>query len=185
MQHAPSNPGVLAEEHPARYNLSIRSYSHAFYHLHESAIATNLSASSPRPLSPNPPATDVLSCRKDGTNEELRGVYRFVKRSVLLPCSFPANILISGIFSMVVFHPFSTARESVLAMWSLAAQVRRPVPDACLPELFVLLHGVLFTNIQFNDFKRVLERFQEKLEIGGKFGRSLSLLTLTKQTLPL
>ena len=127
----------------------------------------------------------LLSRDKDGTDEELRGVYHFVKRSVLSPCSFPANVLISGIFSMVAFHPFSTARESVLAMWSPAAQARRQVPDARLPELFVLLHGMLFTNIQLDDFKRVLERFQEKLEIGGKFGRSLSLLTLTKQTLPL
>ncbi|EJF65625.1 hypothetical protein DICSQDRAFT_77263 [Dichomitus squalens LYAD-421 SS1] len=89
-----------------------------------------------------------LLCRdKDGTDEELRGVYHFVK-------------------SMVAFHPFSTARESVLAMWSPAAQARRQAPDARLTELFVLLHGMLFTNIQLDDFKRVLERFQEKLEIG-------------------
>ncbi|KAI9064193.1 hypothetical protein FKP32DRAFT_1603074 [Trametes sanguinea] len=89
-----------------------------------------------------------LLCRdKDGTDEELRGVYHFVK-------------------SMVAFHPFSTARESVLAMWSPTAQARRQAPDARLTELFVCLHGMLFTNIQLDDFKRVLERFQEKLQIG-------------------
>ncbi|KAI0670612.1 hypothetical protein C8Q78DRAFT_1170843 [Trametes maxima] len=89
-----------------------------------------------------------LLCRdKDGTDEELRGVYHFVK-------------------SMVAFHPFSTARESVLAMWSPSAQARRQAPDARLTELFVCLHGMLFTNIQLDDFKRVLERFQEKLQIG-------------------
>ncbi|KAL1941675.1 hypothetical protein VTO73DRAFT_7114 [Trametes versicolor] len=33
-------------------------------------------------------------------------------------------------------------------------------------ELFVCLHGMLFTNIQFDNFKLVLKRFQEKLEIG-------------------
>ncbi|OJT14129.1 Telomerase-binding protein EST1A [Trametes pubescens] len=89
-----------------------------------------------------------LLCRdKDGTDEELRGVYHFVK-------------------SMVAFHPFSTARESVLAMWSPTAQARRQAPDARLSELFVCLHGMLFTNIQLDDFKLVLERFREKLEIG-------------------
>ncbi|KAH9853995.1 hypothetical protein C2E23DRAFT_727275 [Lenzites betulinus] len=89
-----------------------------------------------------------LLCRdKDSTDEELRGVYHFVK-------------------SMIAFHPFSTARESVLAMWSPSAQARRQAPDARLSELFVCLHGMLFTNIQLDDFKRVLERFQEKLEIG-------------------
>ncbi|KAI0637215.1 hypothetical protein C8Q77DRAFT_554722 [Trametes polyzona] len=89
-----------------------------------------------------------LLCRdKDGTDEELRGVYHFVK-------------------SMVAFHPFSTARESVLAMWSPTAQARRQAPDARLTELFVCLHGMLFTNIQLDDFKRVLERFREKLQIG-------------------
>ncbi len=71
---------------------------------------------------------------------------------------------------MVAFHPFSMVRKSVLTMWSPAVQARRQVPDARLPELFVLLHGMLFTNIQLDDFKRVLERFQEKLEIGGKIG---------------
>ena len=76
---------------------------------------------------------------------------------------------------MVAFHPFSTARESVLAMWSPALQARRQAPDARLTELFVLLHGMLFTNIQLDDFKRVLERFQEKLQIGGKcYGRCYS-----------
>ena len=69
---------------------------------------------------------------------------------------------------MVVFHPFSTAHESVLGMWTQPLQVRRQAPDASLTELFVGLHGMLFTNIQLNDFKRVLERFQEKLQIGGQ-----------------
>lgn len=74
---------------------------------------------------------------------------------------------------MVAFHPFSTACESVLAMWSPTTQARRQAPDARLSELFVCLHGMLFTNIQLNDFKLVLERFEEKLEIGGKFATAL------------
>ena len=68
----------------------------------------------------------------------------------------------------VAFHPFSTARESVLGMWTPTLQARRQAPDASLTELFVLLHGMLFTNIQLDDFKWVLERFQEKLQIGDK-----------------
>ena len=66
---------------------------------------------------------------------------------------------------MVAFHPFSTARESVLGMWTPTLQARR---HSSLTELFVLLYGLLFTNIQLDDFKRVLERFQEKLQIGGE-----------------
>ena len=53
-------------------------------------------------------------------------------------------------------------------MWSPTAQARRQAPDARLTEIFVCLHGMLFTNIQLDDFKRVLERFQEKLQIGGE-----------------
>ncbi|KAI0721532.1 hypothetical protein C8T65DRAFT_705109 [Cerioporus squamosus] len=89
-----------------------------------------------------------LLCRdKDSADEDLRGVYHFVK-------------------SMIALHPFSTARESILGMWSPTAQARRQVPEARLTDLFVCLHGMLFTNIQLDDFKRVLARFQEKLQIG-------------------
>ena len=41
-------------------------------------------------------------------------------------------------------------------------------PNASLTELFVGLHGTPFTIIQLDDFKRMLERFREKLQIGGK-----------------
>ena len=45
-----------------------------------------------------------------------------------------------------------------------AAKGPRRVADVTLRHG---LHGMLFTNIQLDDFKRVLERFQEKLQIGG------------------
>ncbi|KAH9951368.1 hypothetical protein B0H21DRAFT_718709 [Amylocystis lapponica] len=90
----------------------------------------------------------LLSRDKDGGEEELRGVYHFVK-------------------SMITLHPFTTSRESILQLWSSAAQARRQAPDARLTELFVLLHGMLFTNIQLDDFSRVLARFEEKLQIDG------------------
>lgn len=69
---------------------------------------------------------------------------------------------------MIALHPFTTARESILGMWSQQAQARRQVPEARLTDLFVCLHGMLFTNIQLDDFKPVLARFQEKLQIGGR-----------------
>src|SRR6266540_1844652 len=68
---------------------------------------------------------------------------------------------------MTTLHPFSTSRESVLPMWSQAAQAWRSGPDARASELFILLHGMLFTNIQLDDFQPTLARFVERLEIEG------------------
>ncbi|PCH38362.1 hypothetical protein WOLCODRAFT_115327 [Wolfiporia cocos MD-104 SS10] len=90
----------------------------------------------------------LLSRDKDGHEEELRGMYHFIK-------------------SMIAFRPFDTSRESILQLWSPLAQKRRQAPEAGLTELFVLLHGMLFTNIQLDDFRGVLERFDEKLKIEG------------------
>ena len=73
-----------------------------------------------------------------------------------------------GVSSAVALHPFSTGRESMLGMWTRLLQAWRQAPNESLTELFVGLYGMLFTNIQLDDFKRVLERFQEKLQIGGK-----------------
>ncbi|KAH7930887.1 hypothetical protein BV22DRAFT_1054224 [Leucogyrophana mollusca] len=81
-------------------------------------------------------------------SEELRAVYHFIK-------------------SMTTLHPFSTSRESILPIWSSAAQARRSLPDARVTELFILLHGMLFTNIQLDDFQPTLARFLERLEIEG------------------
>ncbi|KAG0705195.1 hypothetical protein DFH29DRAFT_908006, partial [Suillus ampliporus] len=81
-------------------------------------------------------------------NEELRAVYHFVK-------------------SMTTLHTFSTSRESILPIWSSSAQSRRSQPDARVSELFVLLHGMLFTNIQLDDFSPTLARFLERIEIEG------------------
>jgi protein SMG6 len=68
---------------------------------------------------------------------------------------------------MTTLHPFSTSRESVLPIWSSTSQTRRTQPDARAPELFVLLHGMLFTNIELDDFTPTLARFLERLEIEG------------------
>jgi hypothetical protein len=79
---------------------------------------------------------------RDVEGEELRAVYHFVK-------------------SMTTLHPFPTSRESILSIWSHAAQARRSVPDAKASDLFILLHGMLFTNIQLDDFQPTLARFIE------------------------
>ncbi|KAH7889781.1 hypothetical protein F5I97DRAFT_588082 [Phlebopus sp. FC_14] len=88
----------------------------------------------------------LLSREVEG--EELRAVYHFIK-------------------SMTTLHPFSTSRESVLPIWSSTAQSRRSQPDARVSDLFVLLHGMLFTNIQLDDFQPTLSRFLERLEMEG------------------
>ena len=72
---------------------------------------------------------------------------------------------------MIAIRPFETARESVLPLWSQAAQARRSAPDARAPELFVLLHGMLFTNIQLDDFSSTLARLLERLRIEEPEGR--------------
>jgi protein SMG6 len=46
-------------------------------------------------------------------------------------------------------------------------QARRSVPDAKASNLFILLHGVLFTNIQLDNFQPTLAHFIERLEIEG------------------
>ena len=66
---------------------------------------------------------------------------------------------------MTTLHPFPTSRESILPIWSLQAQARRSTPDAHTSELFVLLHGMIFTNIQLDDFLPMLARFMERLRL--------------------
>ncbi|KAH9057140.1 hypothetical protein EDB83DRAFT_2390413 [Lactarius deliciosus] len=94
---------------------------------------------------------------REAEGEELRGVYHFVK-------------------SMIAIRPFETARESVLPMWSQTAQARRSAPDARAPELFVLLHGMLFTNIQLDDFSSTLARLVERLRIEEPEGREWAMM---------
>ncbi|KAG8833910.1 hypothetical protein FRC17_009869 [Serendipita sp. 399] len=85
----------------------------------------------------------------DAPNEELRGVYHFVK-------------------SMTANHPYATSREAILTLFSKPAQQRRNLAaDAKSPELFVLLHGMLFTNIQLDDFQPTLVRYLERLQLDG------------------
>jgi protein SMG6 len=103
--------------------------------------------------------------------EELRAVYHFVKRCACLFFYVSLRVISLLCVSMMAAHPFTTSRETVLQMWSAAAQSRRQAPDAGLTDLFLLLQGMIFTNIQLDDFKSVLARFEEKLQLEGEHPR--------------
>jgi protein SMG6 len=68
---------------------------------------------------------------------------------------------------MTALHPFPTSRESILPLWSAPRQSSRAQPDARVSDLFVLLHGMMFTHIQLDDFQPTLARLLERLEIDG------------------
>ena len=63
---------------------------------------------------------------------------------------------------MTTIHLFSTSQESI---WSLTAQSGQFEPDVMVMELFVLLHGMLFTNIQLDDFAPTPSCFLKRLKI--------------------
>ena len=104
-------------------------------------------------------------CKEFGEGEELRGLYHFIKRYA--PTTPPPNSphTFTSFRSMTTLQPFTTARESILALWSPSAQLRRSSPEAHVPDLFILLHGMLFTNIQLDDFQSTLSRLLERLQI--------------------
>ncbi|KAF9232140.1 hypothetical protein BU15DRAFT_81571 [Melanogaster broomeanus] len=82
-------------------------------------------------------------------NEELRAVYHFHQEHDY-PCT-----------------RFRHLANQFSPIWSPTAQSRRSQADATVPDLFVLLHGMLFTNIELDDFTPTLARFLERLEIEG------------------
>jgi hypothetical protein len=51
--------------------------------------------------------------------------------------------------------------EAVLFICLSSARPQRSQPNARIPELFVLLHSMLFTNIQLDDFSPALAHFSE------------------------
>ena len=66
--------------------------------------------------------------------------------------------------SLVVTHQYTTSRESLLPLFGTHLQSQRSLPEATAMDLFVRLHGMLFTKIDLDDFKPVLARFMERLE---------------------
>lgn len=64
-------------------------------------------------------------------------------------------------------HPFEMAHELVLPLWSQVTNctARCLAPTASTLELFIVLHGMLFTNIQLDGFSTTLVRLLEHLDI--------------------
>ncbi|OAV94442.1 hypothetical protein PTTG_03077 [Puccinia triticina 1-1 BBBD Race 1] len=65
--------------------------------------------------------------------------------------------------SLTAAHPYLPARESILPFFEQEHQSRRSRPEVSINDLFVHLHGMLFTKIQLDDFDSELARFMEKL----------------------
>ncbi|WVQ99451.1 hypothetical protein IAU59_006586 [Kwoniella sp. CBS 9459] len=86
----------------------------------------------------------ALLCR-DVKGEEGRALHHFVK-------------------SMTVTHEFPTSRESILPLFDSALQSQRSLPEATAHDLFIRLHGMLFTKISLDDFSAVMSRYTERLE---------------------
>ncbi|WVN88376.1 uncharacterized protein L203_103582 [Cryptococcus depauperatus CBS 7841] len=66
--------------------------------------------------------------------------------------------------SMVVTHEYSISRENILPLFDSALQSQRSLPEATALDLFVRLHGMLFTKISLDSFPSVQSRFMERLE---------------------
>lgn len=77
-------------------------------------------------------------------DDDLRSLYHFCK-------------------SLTTSHPYSSARESILPLFERSAQARRISEEASVIDLFVHMHGILFTRIQMDDFEGILVRFKRLL----------------------
>lgn len=67
--------------------------------------------------------------------------------------------------AMTSSNPYLGARESMLPLFERESQTKRLQPDAGLVDLFVHLHGMLFTKIQLDDFEQVFSRLKAHLEM--------------------
>lgn len=84
-----------------------------------------------------------------------------LEKLIQIPCGT------AKLHSLTAAHPYVSARESILPLFEEEHQVRRTQPDVSKAELFVHLHGMLFTKIALDDFDDVLARFLERLEEDG------------------
>ncbi|KAG8897986.1 hypothetical protein FRB99_007736 [Tulasnella sp. 403] len=82
----------------------------------------------------------------DADGEELRAVYHFVK-------------------SLMANHPCDIARESILPLFSVQKQSARYQPSSNASSIFLLMHGMLFTRIQLDDFPSNVARFMERIQL--------------------
>lgn len=71
--------------------------------------------------------------------------------------------------SLIVTHDYPASRESLLPLFDTALQTRLS-SDAAPMDMFIRLHGMLFTRVQLDDFPSLLQRFSDRL--GPAFGGS-------------
>jgi len=78
--------------------------------------------------------------------------------------------------SMIATHLFEMAHKSILPLWLQTAKAQCLAPDALAPEIFVFLHGMLFTNIQLDDFSATLTCLLECLDIEEPKGQEWTMM---------
>lgn len=66
--------------------------------------------------------------------------------------------------ALTTAQPYTASRESILNLFSPEQQQRRLQSDATLVDLFVHMHGMLFTRVELDDFEAVCTRFLRKLK---------------------
>ncbi|KAH8917929.1 hypothetical protein BT69DRAFT_1226204 [Atractiella rhizophila] len=66
--------------------------------------------------------------------------------------------------SLTASHPYVSAKESILPLFEKENQARRSFADVSKVDLFIKLHGMLFTKIALDDFPATLARLEEKLK---------------------
>jgi len=102
----------------------------------------------------------ALLCR-DVRGQEGRALHHFTKR--LVGRRHPRLSTDCG-YSLVVTHEYATSRESILPLFDSALQSQRSLPEANAFDLFLRLHGMLFTKISLDGFTSVMSRYMERLE---------------------
>ena len=76
----------------------------------------------------------------------------------------PAVRALLTVHSLVVTHEYTTSRETILPLFDTALQSQRSLPEANAQDLFVRLHGMLFTRIDLDNFSTVMSRYMERLD---------------------
>ncbi|WVQ72499.1 hypothetical protein IAR50_002054 [Cryptococcus sp. DSM 104548] len=86
----------------------------------------------------------ALLCR-DVKGQEGRALHHFVK-------------------SMIVTHEYAQTRENILPLFDSALQSQRSLPEATAIDLYLHLHGMIYTRISLDLFDDVMSRYMERLE---------------------
>lgn len=66
--------------------------------------------------------------------------------------------------SLTCTHSYASGKESILPLFDHAHQQRRARDGATLIDLFLHIHGMLFTRIELDNFDRVMHRFLHDMQ---------------------